>query len=201
MTWDLPEYQTHPEFVPTPPGSGLHVVRDTDTDEIRVSFVYTVYHTEGLEHWETDRSGTMKRAPVIWNNTDFFGSSDRLSPVPSFHDLELHILSTLGKYAGAMECYMATDKKFGQTLEPVVPESAIMRREPSPSNRHAWIPVVVASVITGFALTLLICIAARRRAIRSVDDNTDKNNRPMDSGQSKGQLHTYANVPGDGEYA
>ena len=116
--------------------------------------------------------------------------------MPSFHDLELHILSTLGKYAGAMECYKATDKTFGQTLEPVVPESAIMRREPSQSNRHAWIPVV-----TGFALTLLICIAARRRAIRSVDDNTDRNNRPMDSGQSKGQLHTYANVPGDGEYA
>lgn len=123
ITWDPPEYQSHPEFVPTPPSSGLHVVRDTDTGEIAVSFLYPVFHTEGLDNWETDASGPLKSTPVLWQpsaTSSSFFSNETAGVVPSLESLEAHFVSRLSEYEGAKACY---DSKRFSTENAVSPPS------------------------------------------------------------------------------
>jgi len=162
VTWDLPEYRTHPEFLPTPPGSGLHIVRDTETGEIHVSYVYPVYHKKGHTHWKTNESGTMKRVPVIWKNTHSFEERSRASVVPSFREFESHFRSTLDKYPGAMDCYYATAKKLAESSEPV--ERSLVGSVWFQAHRTKRMATVVEPVAIILALAVFFIL---RRASRS----------------------------------
>jgi len=155
VTWDPPEYQTYPEFAPTPPVSGLHFVRDTETDEIQASFVYPVYHKEGFKYWKTDKSGPMKRVPLLWKDIDSFESRDQVSAIPSLEELESHILSTLAKYPGALECFYTVAKKLASET---VKESA----ESSVSSTRGSVVVTCVVVPIGVLFSVaVLCIAHR----------------------------------------
>jgi hypothetical protein len=177
VNWDLPEYQSHPEFVPTPPSSGFHLVRDTDTDEVEASFLYPVYHKQGLQGWETDFSGDLKRVPLIWKGNNSFKPRGQQSLVPSLADLESHFFSTLEKFPGAMDCYDATAAKLAAQTSEAVPLSAAGQTKVSSSspvkNGGASSSAARFAVPLTVVVALLAAFVVARRVFRKGSPNAN----------------------------
>lgn len=152
VRWDPPEYQTYPEFMTTPPGSGIHIVRDTETQEIQVSFMYPVYHKEVHEEWVTDHSGVLKEIPVLWANEDKNAASWNQQPIPSIQDLESHFLSRLSRFAGATECYEATALELQRTM-PQAQSVSTSELSSSTSIKHYHVAAIaIPAAIAALAL-------------------------------------------------
>ena len=158
VTWDMPEYRTYPEFTPTPPGSGIHMLRDTETGAIQVSFVYAVYHREEHEHWRTDYRGGMREISVTWKDDD--ATQWNVQAIPSIQDLESHFMSRLSRFPGGAECFHATAAELNRTTpvtqpvaQPVVSTSTLSS---SASNRNVVfafaVPVALAAFLIGVSI-------------------------------------------------
>ena len=186
VTWDLPEYQTHPDLLPTPPGSGIHLVRDTITNKVDVSFVYPVYHSEDDDddnandlEWETNLSGVMKEVPVLWKQDGV--STTQSGTISSMKDLEAHLSRHLSKYhQGATDCFQALAREFEESLPQCTKEFANTQGAfpptSSPSLKYwTWTSIGMAILVTcGLALFLL---RKQRVSRRHGKDPTENNER------------------------
>jgi hypothetical protein len=109
-TWVLQDYISGPDgvFVPTPPLSGIHAVRDVESDRIDLSFVYPRYAQTGLDYFRLNESGILEQTPLLFHNSslnwNYGNTSTYLEPSQSTNEtdsttqLEQHIKQMLSKY-------------------------------------------------------------------------------------------------------
>ena len=101
----------------TPPLSGIHAVRDDDTDKISMSFVYPVYSSPDSDNttpWQTNTSGILEHSALQFDKHPSFVETDEtatyIKPDGSSSSLDLlshHIHDTISGYPGALHCFQA----------------------------------------------------------------------------------------------
>ena len=132
-TWVLQEpYISGPQgaFLPTPPMSGIHAVRDVTTDRVDLSFVYPVYPNHMYAtgpNFALDTAGQLQSTPLLFDQAvPFTQVQDTTTSIQSPKDssktsldiLEDHVLEILAGYSErSEECYHKAVDYWGAGVE------------------------------------------------------------------------------------
>lgn len=130
--WTLQEpYLSGPDgaFVPTPPVSGIHAIRDVASDRVDLSFVYPVYSSQGQSSsFHHNMTGILEHTPLLFQEEIPFAKvndqSTSIGPsntdsVSSLDTLEEYVLSVLSGYErAATTCYHQAAEYWAATPSP-----------------------------------------------------------------------------------
>lgn len=126
-------------FVPTPPMSGIHAVRDVDADTIDLSFVCPMYaattaatttsnddEDSESQHFHVNKTGILEHVPLLFQKQVPFSNMDdrstwiqppaELLQTTSLDVLENHVLGVLsGFHKSARQCWYSARVEWGPT--------------------------------------------------------------------------------------
>jgi len=102
------------EYVPTPPGGGMHFMYNEQSDTLELSYLYPVYFTGHESKWELNTTGILESVPMsltlpIYNLTSYINSSIETTVVSSLNSVRSsmrnRMFSILTQYPGSLDCY------------------------------------------------------------------------------------------------
>ena len=170
-------------FLPTPPMSGIHAVRDVQSDQIDLSFVYPVYSTTASDgknkYFRRNTTGILEYTPLRLKETLRYSQvnskSTRIIPptdksVDSVQVLEDYLLDILSGYnQRATDCFHAADDYWGSPSPPeafvsITNEATLSESSPKDETTSTWrsAPAFLLFAVAGCTSIVVIWMSILR---------------------------------------
>eukprot|EP00977_Amphora_coffeiformis_P001745 scaffold337_cov172-Amphora_coffeaeformis.AAC.19 len=135
-------YHSHMgQYLPTPPMSGIHAVRNVETGNIKIEFIFPVY----------DLTGALNATIFPKSVSVDFSSLSTIDPSSiTLEELRAHTIEQLQRYTGATDCFQAASLFHAHDEFAESSGSSSVRVSTTA-------PLVAIGTVCGFLVAVLVC--------------------------------------------